>query len=179
MNARLVNYVLYQAGWFACVLGARSGRVALGTGLGVAAVAAHVALARRRRDELVLALGAAAIGIAIDTVQIALGTLAFEAGTVVPGLPPVWLAVLWMQFAATFHYSFRWLAGRPAAAVLFGAVGGPLAFVAGARLGIVRLHPALWPSLATLALSWSVAIPAMVRLAERQRGRPGAGEYRV
>ena len=62
----------------------------------------------------------------------------------------------------TFHFGLRWLKGRPGWAVLFGAIGGPLAFLAGRRLGVVTLHPDLWPSLLSLAASWSLA-PAQWR----------------
>lgn len=186
MSAGLVNYLLYEAGWFACILGAAWEHVAVGTVLGALAIAAHLGLARRRGDALVLVLWTAAIGVVVDTTQIALGTLRFDAGSVVAGLPllflerlpPLWLVLIWAQFAMTFHFGLRRLRDRPVAAVLFGAVGGPLAFLAGRRLGVVELHPALWPSLLSLALTWSIAMPAALWLAVRQRDRPGIAAYR-
>jgi hypothetical protein len=178
MTAGALNYLLYQVGWFACILGAAWGHAWAGTCLGLLVVAAHLTLARRRRDELDLALWTAAIGVAVDTTQIGLGTLRFDAGTIVAWLPPPWLVVIWMQFAMTFHYSLRWLNGRPSRAALFGGVGGPLAFYAGRQLGVVDLHPDLWPSLMSLAVLWSLAMPASMWLSGRQARRDGAGEYR-
>jgi len=49
---------------------------------------------------------------------------------------------------------------------------------AGRRLGVVDLHPDLWPSLLSLAVLWSLALPASMWLSERQAPRDGAGEYR-
>jgi len=178
MNAQVMNYGLYQLGWCACVLGAASGHPWLGTALGILPIALHVAWSRRRGDALALAIATTAIGVAVDVLQIALGTLRFDVGTVVEWLPPPWLVVVWAQFAMTFHFGLRWLVGRPWHAALFGMLGGPLAFLAGRRLGVVALHPALWPSLLSLAATWSVALPAAAALAERQRARPGAGAYR-
>jgi len=178
MSASVVNYALYQIGWCVCVLGATRGHPMLGAALGMLPLLAHFALARRRREAVVLALWTAAIGLAVDTTQIALGTLHFAAGTVAAWLPPPWLVVIWAQFAMTFHYGLAWLKGHPGRAALFGAAGGPLAFLAGRRLGVVTLHPDLWPSLVSLALTWSVAIPAAVRMAGRQSGRDGIDEYR-
>jgi len=178
MNAGLLNYLLYQAGWFACVLGAAWGHAVLGTALGVLPVVVHFVLVRCRREALALVLWAAAVGLVIDTTQIALGTLRFDAGTVSSWLPPPWLVVIWAQFAMTFHFGLRWLRGRPGRAALFGAIGGPLAFLAGRRLGVVELHPALWPSLISLAVTWSIAMPAALWLAERQSGRVGIDAYR-
>ena len=177
VNARLLNYLLYEAGWFACILGAAWGHAALGTALGVLPVAAHLVLVRRRGDALALVLWTAAIGLVIDTTQIALGTLRFQAGSVAAWLPPPWLVLIWAQFAITFHFGLAWLKGRPGQAALFGAIGGPLAFLAGRRLGVVELHPDLWPSLLSLAVTWSVAMPAALWLAGRQHGRDGIAAY--
>lgn len=178
MNARLLNYLLYQAGWFACILGAAWGHAALGTVLGFLPVAAHLALVRRRRDALMLVLWTTAVGVAVDSTQIALGMLRFDAGSVVSWLPPPWLILIWAQFAMTFHFGLRWLQGRLGWTALFGALGGPLAFLAGRRLGVVTLHPEVWPSLVSLAITWSLAMPVALWLAERQSGRDGIGAYR-
>lgn len=160
------------------MLGPAFGHPWLGAALGMVPIVAHLALTRRRRDALVLTLWTAAIGLAVDTAQIAGGTLRFDAGTVASWLPPPWLVLVWAQFAMTFHFGLKWLKGRLLAAALFGALGGPLAFLAGQRLGVVALHPDLWPSLVSLALTWGVAIPAAVRLAERQSDRDGIATYR-
>ncbi len=158
------------------MLGAAWGHAGAGTLIGLLFLALHLALARQRRNEIELVLGTALVGLVVDTIQIALGTLRFDAGTIVPWLPPPWMIVIWMQFATTFHYSLSWLKHRPWRAALFGAVGGPLAFYAGRRLGVVELHPDLWPSLLSLTILWSIAMPLSLRLAERQQ--QGDGKYR-
>jgi hypothetical protein len=177
-RATVVNYLLYEAGWFACVLGAAWGRPWLGSALGVLPIVVHVAMSRRRGDAAVLALWTAALGVVVDAMQIALGTLRFDVGTVVTWLPPVWLVLVWAQFAMTFHFGLAWMKGRPLRAAVFGALGGPLAFLAGGRLGVVTLHPALWPSLVSVAATWAVAMPAAAWLAERQSDREGIAAYR-
>lgn len=178
MSAGVLNYALYQAGWFACVLGAAWGRPMLGAVLGVVPIAIHLALARRPADAAALVAWTTTIGLAVDTAQIALGTLRFDAGVVAAWLPPPWLVIVWAQFAMTFHFGLRWLQGRSLAPALFGVVGGPLAFLAGERLGVVTLHPEVWPSVASLAVTWAIAMPAAVWLAARQRGRAGIDAYR-
>ncbi|MBX3025237.1 DUF2878 domain-containing protein [bacterium] len=175
---RGLNFALYYAGWFACVLGPAWGYPWTGTAIALAFVACHLALVRRRRDELALMATAAVIGLVADTLQIAAGLLRFPTGTLFGVLPPVWLIVLWAQFAATFHYSLQWLQGRPWTAALFGACGGPLAFLAGQRLGVVAFHPAMWRSLLSLGVVWAIAMPLLLAVAARQRGREGVGQYR-
>lgn len=175
---RAVNFALYYAGWFACVLGPAWGWPWTGTALALVLSGCHLALVERRGDELALMLAAAAIGTVVDSAQIAAGLLRFPGGTLFGVLPPAWLIVLWAQFAATFHFSLRWMKGRPWTAALFGAIGGPFAFLAGRRLGIVDFHPAEWPSLLALAVVWGAVLPLLVRIAARQDGRAGVGQYR-
>ncbi|MDX2170364.1 MAG: DUF2878 domain-containing protein [Deltaproteobacteria bacterium] len=175
--ARGLNFALYYAGWFACILGPAWGYPWSGTLIALALLGVHLSLARRRRDEIELMLWAAGLGTLVDSAQIALGLLTFPLGSLVAWLPPPWMIVLWMQFAGTFHFSLQWLKRRPLTAALFGAVGGPLAFMAGARLGVVVFHPAVWPSLLSLAVVWALAMPLLLALAARHDGREGLGEY--
>lgn len=63
--------------------------------------------------------------------------------------------------------ALHWLAHRPALAVAVGAVGGPLAYLAGARLGAVTLRPTEAGALVAIALEWAVALPLLLFLAGR------------
>jgi hypothetical protein len=90
-----------------------------------------------------------------------------------PRLAPVWDVVLWIQFATLLRYALGWLRGRPALAVLFGAVGGPVAFVAGERLGAVAFHPSPGFSLIALAVVWAMVLFLLTRLAGGRDSPPG------
>jgi len=88
------------------------------------------------------------------------------------GTAPYWIVLLWMLFAATLNLSLAWLKPRPLIAALFGAVGGPAAYVAGAKLGALTLtEPAA--ALPALAIGWAVLTPALARLAARGDGTDG------
>ena len=84
-------------------------------------------------------------------VQIATGTYRFTSGTVIDALPPAWLLTMWAQFATTFRHSLRTVISRPPQAALFGAIGGPIAFLAGERLGAVTLLAPLMHGLLRLS----------------------------
>ncbi len=166
-----VNYVLYQAGWLVLVLLAAADRPGAATAAGLGLVAVHLALAGDRRDELRLLLTAALVGLVVESLQVALGGLQFQSGTVVDGVAPPWIVVLWAQFAATLRYCLRWLARDWRVATAFGALGGPLAYWLGERLGAVRVEGgAAW---ALLALLWALAIPTLMRVAAASGAIPG------
>ena len=76
-SPRVFNYLLYECGWCACVLGAAWGHPWIGGAVGVVPIIIHVVRSCRPVDALVLTLWTAAIGLAVDTGQIALGTLRF------------------------------------------------------------------------------------------------------
>lgn len=174
---RAINYTLYQAGWFACVLGAAWGWPWEGAAVGAALLGIHLALSARRADETRLALLSGLVGIVVEGIQIGLGTLAYDRGVFVSSLPPGWLIVVWMQFATTLRFSMRWLDARWWAPILFGAIGGPLAYSIADGLDVVQLHPATWPSMLSLAALWSFGVPLIAAAAGRQDGKPGDGRY--
>ena len=176
-HTQLVNYTRYQIGWFACVLGAASQRPGTGCLIGMILVGVHVALSVERVLEVRLVVLATAVGAAVEMIQIAAGTYRFTSGTVTDALPPPWLLVMWAQLATTFRFSLRSVVTRPVLAVLFGAAGGPIAFLAGERLGAVTLLPPLGQSLLRLSISW--AIPLVVFSAVVRRVAPERGtDYR-
>ena len=168
----LINLALYQAGWFACVLGAASGRGLPGAGLALLLVGVHVALVRDRTRELQLLAAAGALGMAVDSLQLTLGVFSYPSGSPLPWLAPAWIAVLWIQFATLLHFALRWLSGRFLLAAILGFLGGPLSFYGGERLGaIVFASPA---SYLVLACVWALAMPLLVWLGDRVRLRsPG------
>jgi fucose 4-O-acetylase-like acetyltransferase len=87
-----------------------------------------------------------------------LGLLEYPSGMILPWLAPVWIIALWAGFATLLPVSLRWLLGRWRTAALFGAVGGPLAYYAGMKLGAVSF-PDPVVALAALAGGWAVLTP--------------------
>jgi len=80
---------------------------------------------------------------------------------------------MWAQFATTFRFSLRSVITRPVPAMLFGAAGGPIAFLAGERLGAVTLLPPVAYGLLRLSVSWAIALvvfSAVVRRVAPERG---------
>jgi len=73
--------------------------------------------------------------------------------------------------ATTFDFSLRPIVSRPAAAMAFGALGGPIAFVAGERLGAVTLERPLVPGLLLLSACWAIAMIVFAVAEQRGAGR--------
>lgn len=154
----LLHVVLYQAGWFACVLGGAHGYPVWGALAGLLLVAAHLVLISDRRCQVRFLLEAGLLGAVVDSAQSCLGLLTFRSGYVAGCLAPPWIVVMWMQFATLYRFGLSFLVGRPILAACLGAVGGPLACWAGHRLGAVSFTDPPWVSLAALAFVWAFAV---------------------
>jgi hypothetical protein len=172
-----VNFALYQAGWFAIVVGAASGRPWTGMGVALAAIAVHLALARGmlRQGSLILVSGA--VGFTLDSLQVGFGVFRFPSGTVLPWLAPPWDVVLWMQFATILPFCFRWLSHRYLLSFVLGLVGGPLAFYAGERIGAVLFLPPRLLHFGVLGVVWALALPLLVWLSDTLVAAHGLGGH--
>lgn len=177
--SKLVNFVLYQIGWFCCVLGPAFGQPWLGAVGGGGLVLAHVALVPRPLAELRLLLAAGLLGGVVDSLQTCAGLLEFRSGQVAACLAPPWIVVLWMQFATLFRFSLSFLLRRYVLGSVLAGVGGPLAFWMGARLGAVEFPPPAGRSLIVLGLVWASAMPFLTWLAARWTDTDVPGRYRV
>lgn len=165
----LINIVIYQLSWIACILGGANGMPLLGVAVVAAAVAYHLYRAGDARAELILICYAALIGTVWDSLLVAAGWLVYPSGTLIEGTAPYWIVALWIVFATTLNVSLRWFKQHLVVAALFGAAGGPLAFYAGARLGGVTFTDTTI-ALTALGLGWTALMPSMMLLAQRYNG---------
>ncbi|BCX17367.1 MAG: membrane protein [Geminicoccaceae bacterium] len=163
--AVLVNLAGFQAGWFACVLGAAHGVPWLGPLVAAPVLTWHLATARHPGRAALLLAVAALVGLGLDTLLIRAERIAFSEGVLLEGWAPYWMVCLWALFASTFEVSLRWLREKPVLAALFGALGGPLAYWAGARLGAATLLEPVWAGLLLVSLVYALATPLLMLLA--------------
>jgi hypothetical protein len=169
VHRNLLNFIVFQVAWLGCVLGGARGLEAYVAIAVAAAVALHLALAPRPAPEALLVAIVAGIGLAWDSLVVAMGLMVYPPGLLPPGLAPLWIVAMWALFATTLNLSLGWLKGRPLLAALMGALGGPMAYLAGHRLGAVDLAQ---PILALVAqgLGWSLLMPLLAWLATRLNG---------
>jgi len=171
MTPIVVNFVAFQVGWFACVLGGAHQLPWSGTILVSIIIAVHVSRAIRPGAELSLVLLAIAIGSVWDSYLVWRGWLDYPSGTLIPDTAPHWILAMWGVFATTLNVSLRWMKQRWLIAIVSGAIGGPLAYYAGARLGGVVFTDQT-TALIALGLGWAVLMPLLVALSQRLDGFP-------
>jgi len=165
----IFNVVLFQMGWFACVLGAAHGLPWVGTLAAVGIIGWHLAHAGQPTRELALVAAAALLGAIFETLLVQTGWVRFETGTLIEGTAPYWMVTLWAIFATTLNVSLRALRSHGWLAALLGALGGPLAYYAGARLGALELTTA-GAALVAIGIGWATLTPALLHAARSLDG---------
>lgn len=165
----LINVAVFQIGWFACVLGAAADMSLLGSGIAVLLIAIHLSKVANPRAELYLVAVAIVIGFFWESLLLSQQWLAYAGSTTGSILAPYWLVVMWALFAITINVSMAWMKNRWFLAVVMGAVFGPMAFIAGEKLGAVEF---LDNQRALIALScgWAVLMPLILWLADKING---------
>ncbi|QDU69465.1 DUF2878 domain-containing protein [Engelhardtia mirabilis] len=164
---KLANFLAFQLGWWACVLGAAQERPLLGPAVVAALIVVHLAFTRRR-GELGLVLFAALLGLVLDGGLAAGGLLRFDA-TDAPfvGPLPLWMVALWANFAPSLGHALGWMRRRYIVGLLFGALGGPTTYFAGVRLGALQFGDDMAASLIAITVVWAVAMPLLLLATER------------
>ena len=162
---KVINFIAFQAAWFAAVLGAAHGMPWLGVVAVPAALALHLMLSPDWRPELLLAIAAAGTGFVFDSILIALGMFSPVAYIFPAPFSSLWMVMLWVNLGTTLNVSMAWLRGRHVLAALFGAVGGPMAYYSGAKLGAMTAIPPV-NALLAIGVAWAFAFPLLLKINE-------------
>ncbi|MEA9996259.1 DUF2878 domain-containing protein [Pseudomonas sp. 10B1] len=159
MRKRLANALLFQIGWFACVLGGNS----LWLLLAGVVLAVHLLWISSWRTEGPMVVSVALIGTLIDSLLLKSGVFSFASEGL---LIPLWLMVLWAVLATTLNHCLDWTATPWWRASVLGAIGGPMSYYAGSKMAGVYLPLGLWPSMLLLGIIWAVLFPLLQKLAK-------------
>ena len=129
----------------------------------IAGVAVHLRLCPDVNAEVKALLRVTLAGCVLDSTLGALGVFGFD------GWPlPLWLALLWLVLASGMRHSLAWAGRHWQIGALIGALGGPLAYVGGARVTQVALPLGTLETGLLLMPIWALALPLLARLAARR-----------
>ena len=158
--AKFWNFVCFQAGWFACILGAANQQVFWAVLGSLAYIAFYIWRSPSPQQDASLLAKVLLYGIATDTFIMHLGVLDFSGAWPAPLVSPVWMWALWLLVATTLNSSLSWLRPKPVLGSVLGAICGPLSYEAGIQLGAASWGPeGQILGLGLISLVWAVAVP--------------------
>lgn len=172
----IINFLLFQLAWFASVIGAAKGMPWFGVGFTTLVVAWHLYTAKNVKAALTLIIIALIVGAVFDQAMLYYGFIDYQqhGWTAIFGesinneLVPVWILALWLGFTTALNVSLRWMRGLHVVAILFGAIGGPLAYMAAQKLGAVTLYGN--QSIIALSVGWAVITPVLLMISTKFDG---------
>lgn len=174
----VINFVLFQAAWFACVLGAAHAMPWLGVIATLFVVAWHLKVAKNAKPEAILLIITLIIGATFDQTMHSTNLIHYQSHGWSDALVPPWILALWAGFVTALNVSLRWMQGKWLVAIVFGALGGPLAYMSAEKLGAVSLN--MYPqSYLALSIGWAILTPILLTLAKRYDGYQGSTQKRT
>ena len=169
--AIIINLLLFQGVWFLTVLGAAAGNGWIGLiGLGVFFIAHYLFAPQTAAADFRLAGVAAGLALIIETIIVQAGLFDYAAAIPGGGIAPLWLLVLWANFALTMNGCIAWLHHRYVLAGVLGALGGPLSYFGGFKLGAATTEQSILLVLAIIAVIYALVTPLLFYLAAKFAG---------
>ncbi len=152
----------FQIVWLATAIGAAQGSSIPGAVAAAVFVVLQL-LAGGRRRLVVSAAAAAAIGTVLESGLALTGLVTYATPWPGPSLAPLWIMTLWLAYGTTVATTAKLLGGRSNWKVpVFGAFFGPLAYIAGAKVGALTLSDPLVWTCAVLSVAWAIVVTALV-----------------
>ncbi|MRX27786.1 DUF2878 domain-containing protein [Kangiella sp. HZ709] len=153
----IVNLVLFQAIWFAAILGAANANLFWCYGLFAALVVWQFLPQNRKAGDCLNVLNFLLIGFILDSAWYYLELIEYKQHISWFNTAPIWILMLWVAFALSLNHSMSWVHSKPKLAYLMGFVGGPLSYFGGERLGAITISSP-WVTATCLSLAWGSVI---------------------
>ena len=151
--------------WFACILGAAINETHTAVAFSLLIILFHFYLAKDKKNEIKILLIASIIGFLFDGFLLKSELVLYTNHGWSYSITPLWIIVLWMGFAITLNSSLNWLKKKIKLSALFGAIGGPLAYLAGEKLEAVTLMTPI--ALIAIVIGWSLITPLLIYISRR------------
>ena len=164
----IINVILFQVSWFACVMGAANSLPYMGIIVTAGILAWHLIQAQAPKAELWLMGSALALGGSFDQALLSFNLVTYMHHGWGSSAVPVWILGLWLGFSTILNVSLRWMRNQYLVAILFGFVGGPLAYLSAEKLGAVVILSNI--SYVPLALGWAIMTPTLLFISKRFDG---------
>lgn len=157
IHRNVLNFILFQSGWFICVVYPNR----LSVAVIVTLMLVHFVLVSGKRFAELQFIGVGVVlGSLMDTLWFRTGVLGLVDTDEILAAPP-WLMAIWAIFMTTLCHSLYWVGRTRWLPFLLAPIAGPFAYWAASRLGAVTLpDPAL--SLPAMAAGWLILFPLLL-----------------
>jgi len=158
MIIKVVNYLIFQIGWF--IIAILHNTVAAFVGLTFAI--ANYIIIYNNIHTIYWCCVAAALGICNDILFSYLGILGYADSN---SYMTLWMSALWFLFISIIPCSLAWINNLTLAWIaVLGGVGGSIADEGGAQFGAVIYHGDVVPAYVFHFINWFLLFPILVKI---------------
>ena len=150
---KLINFVAFQVIWFIAVIGAANDILWPSIIAVLAFCAWQLTPSRSHKNDARLIIFAIIAGLTFDSLWQFSGLITYKLA--LPVIAPIWILLLWVTFALNINHSLAWLKKNHWLPILFGAIGAPLSYYAGNRIGAISYPNGAFNISILLSISWA------------------------
>lgn len=167
----ILNFIAFQLGWFAGVLGAANHLYWLGPLTVSVVFILHLYCHRNIVRETAIGGAFLLCGFATDSLLTALHLYTPAAHFFPHPFSPPWLMGMWLNLATVFKVSLQWLSKRYLISVVLGGVGGGASYYGGASFGALTFHDPVFTNVIITGLVWALLTPTLFWLVNTMNKR--------
>ena len=164
------NWFWFYFGFVAALSGSNMKYPGSGPVVIVGWLTAHLVNVKHPLGEIKLLLASAGIGYVLDGIITLMGVLKFHEPSYWGWPIPLWMVMMWPNFAATLNSSMKWLRGRYRIGAILGAIAGPFSYYGGVKFGTppaVEFGWPFWGAMIAIGIEWALAMPALLWLSAK------------
>lgn len=162
----IINALLFQCAWFACVLGSAKGLTWPSMVCFLALATYQLQNKRRHPTDIKLLIISLVLGLFVDSFWIIGGFMVFTENGPIAQIAPAWILFLWMSFALTINHSLGWLKKHPLLPISMGLFGGPMSYIAGLKFGAVEYLQSTLVTSVALGIAWALSLIILVKASQ-------------
>ena len=153
-------FLSYKMVWLICVLGGGVyGHPFMSSVPMLVWVSLWILMSEKRREVFLLAIFSLLYGTCWDSMMTAFEIMSFSP-TAQTGTPiPLWMMMLWLGFGTIYTKCFAALRKNMYVLSFIGAVGGPMAYLGGAKMEAMTIGASKAVFFVAIGLEWMLALP--------------------
>lgn len=170
MNNAVNSFLLFQTGWWGCVLlaaGFYNWQPLILTIFLISIYFLYFLKAEQRKTNFIFVGLSAIAGFTIDSTLSYLQIFTFLSPHQDIILAPIWLICLWALFALNFSISLRKLFNHYFICCLLGFIFGPISYWAGEAFGVLTFNEHKLMHLGIVGIVWAIIFPTFIWLYQR------------
>jgi len=148
----VINILIFQAGWFAAVLGGDL----FATLFILPALVFHFVFTPSKKEDFIAVILCISLGMVHDSLLLSQNLLKIDQHLY---FPPIWLILIWSLLGISLLHSLRWVYEKPLFSSLFGTIAAPISYLAGVKLSESQWTGSMTKIILVIAIIWLFLLP--------------------